>query len=65
MDALASRKVRDLYAKLGLEIAPRTKQTPQALTELQRAAIEKWWPIIEAAGIKPQERRTGQARAWS
>jgi tripartite-type tricarboxylate transporter receptor subunit TctC len=53
-DSLASQKVRDLYAKQGLEIAPREKQTPQALAELQRAEIAKWWPIIEAAGIKPQ-----------
>lgn len=53
-DSLASAKVRDVYGKLGLEIAPREKQTPQALAELQRAEIEKWWPIIESAGIKPQ-----------
>jgi tripartite-type tricarboxylate transporter receptor subunit TctC len=54
MDALASQKVRELYAKLGLEIAPREKQTPRALAELQRTEIEKWWPIIDGAGIKPQ-----------
>jgi tripartite-type tricarboxylate transporter receptor subunit TctC len=53
-DALASPKVREVYAKQGLEIAPREKQTPQALAELQRTEIAKWWPIIEAAGIKPQ-----------
>ena len=54
MDALASQKVRELYAKLGLEITPREKQTPRALAELQRTEIEKWWPIIDGAGIKPQ-----------
>jgi tripartite-type tricarboxylate transporter receptor subunit TctC len=54
MDALATPKVRDIYAKQGLEITPREKQTPKALAELQRTEIAKWWPIIEAAGIKPQ-----------
>ena len=54
VDALGSEKVRDSYAKLGLDIAPRQKQTPQALAELQRTEIAKWWPIIESAGIKPQ-----------
>jgi tripartite-type tricarboxylate transporter receptor subunit TctC len=53
-DALASQKLREVYASLGLEIAPPEKQTAQALAELQRAEIDKWWPIIEAAGIKPQ-----------
>jgi tripartite-type tricarboxylate transporter receptor subunit TctC len=54
VDSLATQKVRELFARQGLEIAPREKQTPQALAEMQRAEIAKWWPIIEAAGIKPQ-----------
>jgi hypothetical protein len=28
--------------------------TPEALGALQKAEIEKWWPIIKAAGIKPE-----------
>jgi len=31
---------------------PREEQTPEALAALQRAEIEKWWPIIRAAGIR-------------
>ena len=38
----------------GLEIPPRQQQTPQALAAYQKAEIEKWWPIIKAAGIKPE-----------
>jgi hypothetical protein len=39
-------------ADLGLEIPPRDQQTPEALAALQRAEVEKWWPIIKAANIK-------------
>ncbi len=28
------------------------QQTPQALLAFHKAEIEKWWPIIKAAGIK-------------
>ena len=38
----------------GVEIAAREKQTPESLAAIQRAEIKKWWPIIDAAGIKPQ-----------
>jgi hypothetical protein len=30
---------------------PRNEQTPEALAALQKAEIQKWWPIIKAAGI--------------
>ena len=36
----------------GQEIFPREQQTPEALAALQKAEIEKWWPIIKAANIK-------------
>jgi hypothetical protein len=38
-------------ATFGLEIPPRAQQTPEALGALQKAEIEKWWPIIKAAHI--------------
>ena len=50
--ALADPAVRTRFADLGLRIVPREQQTPEALSELQRIEIEKWWPIIKAAGIK-------------
>jgi hypothetical protein len=35
-----------------VELKPLRQQTSEALGLLQRAEIEKWWPIIRAANIK-------------
>jgi tripartite-type tricarboxylate transporter receptor subunit TctC len=52
--ALADAGVRQRLDDLGQDIAPREEQTPQALGAFHRAEIDKWWPIIKAAGIKPE-----------
>ena len=52
--ALADATVRQRFAAIGQEIWPLEQQTPQALAAQQKAEIEKWWPIIKAAGIKAQ-----------
>jgi tripartite-type tricarboxylate transporter receptor subunit TctC len=39
---------------LAQAIYPRDQQTPDALHAFQKTEIEKWWPIIKAAGIKAQ-----------
>jgi tripartite-type tricarboxylate transporter receptor subunit TctC len=52
--ALGDAGVRQRMADLGLEIPARERQTPEALGAFQKAEIEKWWPIIKAAGIKPE-----------
>jgi tripartite-type tricarboxylate transporter receptor subunit TctC len=51
VDAMADPTVRTRMATLGLEIPPREQQTPEALGALQKAEIERWWPIIKAAHI--------------
>jgi tripartite-type tricarboxylate transporter receptor subunit TctC len=50
--AMADPLVRARLADLGLQFPPREEQTPAALGALQKAEIEKWWPIIKAAGIR-------------
>jgi tripartite-type tricarboxylate transporter receptor subunit TctC len=53
MAALADGGVRAKLTELGQIIPSREQQTPEALAALRRAEAEKWWPIIKAAGIKP------------
>ncbi len=50
--ALADATVRKRLAELGQELLPSEQLTPEALNKLQRAEIERWWPIIRAADIK-------------
>jgi tripartite-type tricarboxylate transporter receptor subunit TctC len=53
-DAIADLAVRMRLADVGVEIVSRDQQAPGALATLQKAEIEKWWPIIKAANIKAQ-----------
>jgi tripartite-type tricarboxylate transporter receptor subunit TctC len=50
--ALADTAVRQKIVAQGFEILPLDQQTPEVLAALQKAEIEKWWPIIKTANIK-------------
>ena len=54
VETMADATVRSRLIEMGYVIPAREQQTPEALGVLQKAEIEKWWPIIKAAGIKPE-----------
>jgi tripartite-type tricarboxylate transporter receptor subunit TctC len=52
--SLADPTVRQRLGDLGQEITPREQQSPEALAAFHKAEAEKWWPLVKAAGIKPE-----------
>jgi tripartite-type tricarboxylate transporter receptor subunit TctC len=54
VSSLADSTVRQRLGELGQEITPRDQQTPEALAAFHKAEAEKWWPLVKAAGIKPE-----------
>jgi tripartite-type tricarboxylate transporter receptor subunit TctC len=48
---MAEPAMTERLVKLTYEIPSADQQAPEALTKLQKAEIEKWWPIIKAAKI--------------
>jgi tripartite-type tricarboxylate transporter receptor subunit TctC len=54
VEALADPALQKRFEELGLDVASREQQTPEGLAAFQKTEIEKWWPIIKAAGIGAQ-----------
>jgi tripartite-type tricarboxylate transporter receptor subunit TctC len=54
VDALADPTVRARLAQAGQDVLPWEQQTPGALAAHHKAEIEKWGPIIKAAGVKAE-----------
>jgi tripartite-type tricarboxylate transporter receptor subunit TctC len=52
--ALADPDVRKRLGDLAQEVVPRDRQTPSALGYYYTAEIDKWWPVIKAAGLKAE-----------
>jgi tripartite-type tricarboxylate transporter receptor subunit TctC len=54
VDAFAHPELKERLAQQGQVIPPPGQLTPAALGAFHKAEIEKWWPIIKAAGIKAE-----------
>jgi tripartite-type tricarboxylate transporter receptor subunit TctC len=50
--AFADPATQKRFKDVGMEAPPREQQSPEALYAWHKAEIEKWWPMIQAAGIK-------------
>ena len=53
-EALTDPVARRRLIELGQEIFPKEEQSAESLAALQKADIEKWWPIIKSLNIKPE-----------
>jgi len=53
--ALADPAVAKKLADLGQQIFPADQQTPAGLAAFHKAEIERWWPVIKAAGVRLDE----------
>jgi tripartite-type tricarboxylate transporter receptor subunit TctC len=54
VNALADPAVRKRLTDISQDIFPREQLTSEALLAFHKAEIDKWWPIIKAAGIKAE-----------
>jgi tripartite-type tricarboxylate transporter receptor subunit TctC len=54
VEAMADPAFKERMIQLALEMPPPDELTPEGLAARQKADIEKWWPLLKAAGIKHQ-----------
>jgi tripartite-type tricarboxylate transporter receptor subunit TctC len=52
--AMTDPQLRKTFADLGLDLPGADERAPAALANLQRAEIDKWWPLLKAANVKAQ-----------
>jgi tripartite-type tricarboxylate transporter receptor subunit TctC len=53
-EALADPAVYRRLTEFGLDVAPEDQRTPDALRAFQKAETDRWWPVIKAAGARPE-----------
>jgi tripartite-type tricarboxylate transporter receptor subunit TctC len=52
VSALSDGAIRQKFAEQSYELTPREQLTPEHLTAFHKSEMDKWFPIIKAAGIK-------------
>jgi tripartite-type tricarboxylate transporter receptor subunit TctC len=55
MTAMADPAIRKRLADMGMDIPPPGQQTAATLAAHQAEEIRKWWPVVEASGLKQQK----------
>jgi tripartite-type tricarboxylate transporter receptor subunit TctC len=53
--AMTDPALHKQIVEMGLDMPGRAEMTPAALEALRKADIDKWWPIIKAAGLKVEQ----------
>jgi tripartite-type tricarboxylate transporter receptor subunit TctC len=53
-EILADPAIKTKFTELGLDVATPEQQTPQGLAAFHKGEVDKWWPIIQAAGVKAE-----------
>jgi tripartite-type tricarboxylate transporter receptor subunit TctC len=54
MAAMADPATQKRIADLGMDIPPAEQQAPAAFAAFHKAEVEKWYPIVKAAGVKAE-----------
>jgi tripartite-type tricarboxylate transporter receptor subunit TctC len=54
VSALAEPVISRRLSDLGLDMPSTDQRMPEAIRAFHQSEIDKWWPIIKAAGIKPE-----------
>jgi tripartite-type tricarboxylate transporter receptor subunit TctC len=52
--AMADPTFHKRIVEMGLDMPPADERTPEALEDLRKADVAKWWPVIKAAGLKAE-----------
>jgi tripartite-type tricarboxylate transporter receptor subunit TctC len=52
--AMADPEVQKRIAALGMDLPQRDMTTPAAFAAFHKAEVEKWYPIVKAAGVKAE-----------
>jgi tripartite-type tricarboxylate transporter receptor subunit TctC len=53
--AMTDPTLHERIVEMGLDMPGSSEMTPAALEALRKADIDKWWPIIKAAGLKVEQ----------
>ena len=52
--AMADAEVQKRIAALGMDLPPKEQTTPAGFAAFHKAEVEKWYPIVRAAGVKAE-----------